>query len=294
MDYELFMGKANREKAFQTLIGILEGIHIDKEVNIAEMGELYNWRNEHDFYRNVSPFNEILEIIDDAFEDGILTVEEVNDIQFVCKAYEPDSRYYDLITASIQELHGLLQGILCDSKISALELSGLKHWLDDNSELEGTFPYDEVYSIIQKVLEDGIVDSEEEKMLKVLFSDFIDLDETYCIDKEIIAELKKELKISGLCAFAPDVLVKDNIFCFTGESEIMTRNEIAKTIESNGGYFKNSVSQKINYLVVGAEANSCWAFSCYGRKIEKAMELRKKGVPIVIIHEIDFWDAIVS
>lgn len=38
------------------------------------------------------------------------------------------------------------------------------------------------------------------------------------------------------------------------------------------------------------KGNPCWAYACYGRKIEKAMELRKKGAQILIVHEADFLD----
>ena len=40
--------------------------------------------------------------------------------------------------------------------------------------------------------------------------------------------------------------------------------------------------------------NEFWAFSCYGRKVEQAYEQRRKGHHIVIVHERDFWDALVG
>lgn len=55
------------------------------------------------------------------------------------------------------------------------------------------------------------------------------------------------------------------------------------------GIFNDNVVKTTEYLLVGNEGNPCWAFSCYGRKVEKAMELRKKGVNILIVHEDDFW-----
>ena len=48
----------------------------------------------------------------------------------------------------------------------------------------------------------------------------------------------------------------------------------------------------MDYLIVGADGNPCWAFACYGRKIEKAMELRKAGARIALVHESDFHDAV--
>jgi hypothetical protein len=40
--------------------------------------------------------------------------------------------------------------------------------------------------------------------------------------------------------------------------------------------------------------NEFWAFACYGRKVEQAYTQRRKGHHIVIVHERDFWDALVG
>ena len=55
---------------------------------------------------------------------------------------------------------------------------------------------------------------------------------------------------------------------------------------------KSIVTKKTDYLVVGNAGNPCWAYACYGRKIEEAMQLRKEGAKIVIVNETDFWDCV--
>ena len=52
------------------------------------------------------------------------------------------------------------------------------------------------------------------------------------------------------------------------------------------------VSRYLNYLVIGAEGNPCWSYACYGRKVEKAVELRRAGAQILLVHENDFHDAV--
>jgi hypothetical protein len=63
-------------------------------------------------------------------------------------------------------------------------------------------------------------------------------------------------------------------------------------VTSRGGWTHRNVTQDVTYVVVFDEGNPHWAFSCYGRKVEKAYTLRRKGHPISIVHEIDFWDAL--
>ncbi len=63
-------------------------------------------------------------------------------------------------------------------------------------------------------------------------------------------------------------------------------------ISALGGIPTKSLTKKTDYLIVGDNGNQAWAFACYGRKVEKALELRKNGHKISLIHEFDFMDAI--
>lgn len=65
-----------------------------------------------------------------------------------------------------------------------------------------------------------------------------------------------------------------------------------KTISDLGGIPTKTLTKKTDYLIVGDNGNQAWAFACYGRKVEKALGLRKSGHKISLIHEYDFIDAI--
>lgn len=41
------------------------------------------------------------------------------------------------------------------------------------------------------------------------------------------------------------------------------------------GIFNKNINQKTDYLLVGNDGKPYLEFSCYGRKVEKAIELRK-------------------
>jgi hypothetical protein len=64
----------------------------------------------------------------------------------------------------------------------------------------------------------------------------------------------------------------------------MARDRGAKVVES--------VSPDLDYLIVGVGGNPCWAYSSYGRRIEKALELRRQGSKLLIVHESDFFIAL--
>lgn len=280
------------DKSIHTLEGILKGISLDNKLNVLEFNEIHNWCEQHRDSSDIHPYNELIPLIDNALEDDELTEEEIKDILWFCNNLKTVNRYYDVITSDMQRLHGIMHGILSDNKIIDAEVKGLKNWIDENKHLIGCYPYDELNSILTTILLDGIITDEEINYLKVFFSQFIDTESSTSIDEEELANLKKEFSIEGVCSLSPNISFENKQFCFTGVSSRGTRNQIADVITALNGKFVNSVSKKTDYLIIGNDGNPCWAFSCYGRKVEAAVNLRKSGNRVIIVHENDFWDAI--
>ena len=290
-EYRRFTRPYEMQKSINGFRGLLEGISIDGIVDEAEFIELKNWYELHRYLIDRHPFNEILPAIDAALSDRILTFDEVEDLRWLCDQVS-SGEYYDLITSSIQTLHGVIHGILANNKVTDAEIANLQVWMDDHSVLKGTYPFDEIYSLVFSVMEDGTITDDERNILIAYFSEFVDTRNSYNLNEIELADLRQSYSVQGVCAKDPDILVIGKTFCFTGASSIATRNEIESIILKHGGLFVNSVSKKVQYLVVGADGTPCWAFSCYGRKIEKAISLRKTGQPIIIVNEHDYWKAI--
>ena len=275
------------DKTLNTLEGILIGISLDNDLNEHEVNELTGWCLTHAALANKHPYNELFTCIFSALDDNVLTLEEKDDILWLIRKLHSDSLYYDFITGDMQKLQGIIHGILSDGKITKSELDGLMDWMANNEQLTTYYPYDEIYALITDVLKDGIVSQDKENLLKVFFSEFANIGTE---KRPLTFEEKQCLTRQGICALAPDITVVDHVFCFTGKSTKATRSEIAETVENAGGIFHDAVTAKTDYLIVGNDGNPCWAFSCYGRKVEKAIDLRKKGNHILIVNEIDFWD----
>ncbi|MDD2487757.1 MAG: NAD-dependent DNA ligase LigA [Candidatus Gracilibacteria bacterium] len=92
----------------------------------------------------------------------------------------------------------------------------------------------------------------------------------------LIKDLLKEIRItipqkSGTSA--ENLIFSGKSFCVTGSFEAISRDEIHKIIEDNGGETRSSVSKNLDYLIVGSEA---------GSKLGKAQEL---GVKILSLDE---------
>ena len=97
---------------------------------------------------------------------------------------------------------------------------------------------------------------------------------------------------TGFYQIDPSIIIQEKTFCITGISKQYKRRELVEKIELYGGYVIDKINLKTNYLIVCDEKNTSWAFTCYGRKIEEAIKLRKQGLELILVHEYDFYDAL--
>lgn len=288
--YLKFTGRARMEKSINSLLGMIEGISIDKEVNSEEINFLSLWLEDHRALRDKHPFNEIIPYIEHSLSDGVLTEEEHQDLVWLCRRLM-SADYFDHVAKDLQRLHAVIGGVVADATISVEELRGLSDWIEEHDHLRGCWPYDEIGSLVTTVLADKQIDAQEHKMLFSYFSEFVAL-----LDERVITSppISEDGAVSGLCAVCPDISFEDSVFCFTGSSSRSPRATLKETVESLGGRVASTPSKRVDYLVIGADGNPCWAYACYGRKVEKAVQLRKAGVKLMIIHETDFHDAVLD
>lgn len=287
-EYFLFAGRSRLEKSINSLLGIIEGISVDSIINKAEVDFLELWLNEHSELRDRHPYNELIPVVESAVADNVLSVEEKQDVLWLCERLR-SAEFFDAVTADLQRLHAVLGGIAADGVVTEAELDGLSAWLADHGHLKTRWPYEEVASVITAVLADKKIDGHEQKLLSDFFGEF-----TAILDGRAVTSPKVlvEGNIIGLCAVCPEISFSGRSFCLTGTSYRYTRPEFSEKIKKLGGLVTNAVSGKLDYLIIGADGNPCWAYTCYGRKVEKAVELRKSGSRLLLVHENDLHDAL--
>lgn len=284
--------KAEFDKALFTLKGILEGILIDDEVNHDETLELLNWLSVNEALEKYKPFDEIIASLNSILEDGCIDDEEKEDLIWILRQFSDQGKYYDIITRSVQTLQGVCHGLLADNQITEAEVAGIVNWIEEHEFLEGTYPYDELHTLLNSILADMIITNDELNVLKAFLGEFVDCTVSYNVSQVEIDELKELYHIGGLCALNPDVTIQDHSFCFTGESDKASRHDMEQLVTEHGGRITKNVSGKTDYLVIGSKGSDAWAFACYGRKVEKALEIRRNGGKVIILKEDDFWSAV--
>ena len=283
--HRIFTQKSEADKALNTLKGILSGIVIDDVVNESEINNLKDWVSQHNLLIQRNQFKEFMSAINGYLHNEIPKSEFIQDLIYLCQAYESDNYYYNGITSDLQILNGLCQGILADNNVNDEEISGLNNWLTAHKHLNGLWPYDELNTIVENILADGIISLDDTELLHAFISQIAVNEKTNSAD-EILGDLL------SIYAVNPKVEISGKSFCFTGILQSYKRSEALKYVEQFGGKSTSNPSAITNYLVVGDIGNVSWAYTAYGRKIELAMKLRKSGHRIQIIRESDFKKAI--
>ena len=287
--YYRFTAPHRVEKSLNTLKGLLIGVAADGLVAPEERDALARWCSDNSDVMKRHPFNELADQLKTVIESDSSDVEDVRDVIWLCDQYAADNPRFDVLTTQMQELQGIVSGIVSDGVIVMSELERLGEWMDERQHLKPIWPFAEIEALCLEVMRDGQISDDEHRMLLTFFGEFLSR-EGHRVVEVPLNEL--DAPISGLCAVCPEVVIVNRLFCFTGKSQRSTRTKIADTVERLGGTFSNNVTQKTHYLVIGADGNDAWAFCCYGRKVEQAIQMRKAGSDVLIVHEVDFWDAV--
>ncbi|MDL2145455.1 BRCT domain-containing protein [Flavobacterium tructae] len=287
---KIYTSKSQADKAIGSLKGLLLGIQADGEVNEKEIIELRKWVSKHKQLVNRNPFNEFMTIIEETISNKIPPKETIEDLFWLCQKYESDSYYYNAVTTDLQILQGICHGILADGIITDKEIYDLQKWLNENEHLNTYYPYDEIRSLVLSVLSDNKINEEEKVVLMAFFKQFVQIQDDEVSQK--IQDTTIDVNIFGLCTSEPEVIFEGKTFCITGVLQRGNRENLHRDIIKFGGIPTDSITKKTDYLIVGDNGNPAWAFSCYGRKVEKAINLRKEGHTIMLIHEFDFSDLI--
>ena len=259
------------DKALNELAGLVYGIGGDNVITSEELVALDEWIQDNSDLDDDPQVAKCLEVLSGALEDRYITAIEYAQLLGVARPVER-SRMFTEATLAMQLLFGILEGIACDNVINEHELDTLVEWLKKHMHLTGVYPFDSILATVTDILKDGIITTVESDALIATIRRFTaPLESASCGCEE------EKVCISGKC------------FCLTGSFNHGEKSDVGKVIEAVGGVVVTSVSKKTDFLVVGGIGSTEWKFGNYGSKVSKALELKEKGVPIVIFSEADFF-----
>lgn len=177
----------------------------------------------------------------------------------------------------IDTLIGLCKGIIADGRVDQMEAEYLLSWLIQSRQCT-TNPI--IGNLLEKVggfLEDGVLDPDES-------SELLSILRKIAGEPSEVGELAKTTSLP-IDTPMPKIAFPGRTFLFTGTCAYGTRKEVQAATEALGGVNLQAVTKELNYLVLGTYVTDSWAHETYGRKIEKAMQYRSSGVPLIIVTE---------
>ncbi len=177
----------------------------------------------------------------------------------------------------VDTLIGISKGLVADGKLNQQEVEFLQTWLTQSQSQNENPIIINLLDKVNQILEDGVVDKEEsDELFKILKS--------FSGENAVVGEVAKTTNLP-LNIPEPKIIFRNNNFLFTGTCAFGTRKICQEEIERLGGVNANSVTKQLNYLILGTYVTDSWVHETFGRKIEKAVEYRDSGVPLVIVTE---------
>ena len=198
-----------------------------------------------------------------------------------------------LESRDISELIGLCKGVLADGVVSYQEAFCILQWLEEHPIVVDAWPASVLYQSLDNMLEDGSLDSDEEKALLDLLVGITGVPVRVEVaevteDSFVLDSMERTLNTSAtLPVHEPELglIFQDKNFVMTGKFVFGLRRECEAAVRERGGNTQKGVTKATNYLVVGEIGSAEWAHSSFGRKIEKAVYMREAGHDTYIVRE---------
>lgn len=268
-----------KDRALYGLKGILAGVVADQRLNEMELLFLDSWLQSQEHLSEDENVLAILTQVGEILEDGVISPDELGLMQTSIKQIitDKDSETPESV-GHIEELIGFLTGTASDGVLNDQEIKGISSWLERNEAVREVWPASVIVQRLAVILEDGIITDEEREDLlatvrQVTGTDTDESGLSYEASTEVWEDSVDDLTLSG------------SMFCLTGDFVSGDRESVDTMLRCLGAETNSSVNKGVNYLVIGTLASRDWLYTSHGRKIEKALLLKRAGSDIKIITE---------
>jgi NAD-dependent DNA ligase len=184
-------------------------------------------------------------------------------------------------TRDVSEMLGIAKGMLADGVVTSEEASYLNTWISNHPDSLVTWPHKILHSRLQQYFADGRIDEEERRELAEVLAALIGGTASILLGYEAATVLPLDTP-------PPELTWSDQVYVFTGRFAFGTRTQCEREVARRRGVVDSNVTRRTAFLIIGTFGSEDWAHSSYGRKIQRAVELRESGLPIRIVGE-DHW-----
>lgn len=177
----------------------------------------------------------------------------------------------------IQELNEAAGNVVYDGVVDDKEVTFLKDWLGRHTEYAKKWPFTKLFRLLEQVLEDGKVDSDERLQLLMFLTGISSFAEGESIFEE-----------------NPSVVFADHSFLFCGDLEIVTPERAGEDVKRLTGRVASTPDKSLDYLVVGNLGKGAWQDTGHAVVIRMVMDNKQEGADTQIVSEAEFVRTIVK
>lgn len=276
---EAFSFRKEKQRALYGLRGILSGVVADKKLNEKEFLFLDAWLQSQQFLAGDGEVLQILSRVGEILADGQISPQELHKMQdliatFLARTAEDSPGNVE----QINELMGFLTGIASDGVLNDSEINALTSWLDQHSSVRLIWPASVIIDRLNVILSDGII-SDEERI------DLLQTLQRITSSKHNPTGISYEASTEVWEDEVDEVAIADHVFCLTGDFVSGDRSAVETMLRLKGAELSPNVNKSVNYLVIGTLASRDWLYTSHGRKIEKALLLKRENIDIHVITE---------
>jgi len=270
-----FNRERNVAKALESMYGVLTGIISDKTLTNEEILFLDVWLKEQSYLRDDPDVIDLVYAIEDILADGKISHAERHELMDLIKnilAYRDDFVFFPEETKSQINIGlGVINGITADDALTDGEIKFLQQWIKDSHDLQSQWPFSNVFKVVKKALQDGVITKAERTEILNTLEDIVG------------GNIREDGSAIGKTTKLPFndveyIEFEGRHFCFTGKLLFGSRKQCEMEAKIRGGIIHKNVTRNLDYLVTGPIASRDWIYTSYGRKIEKAI---KNGSTII-------------
>ena len=186
------------------------------------------------------------------------------------------------VERDLSEMLGLAKGMLADGVVNDAEADFLRAWARNHQEAVAQWPLSLIFSRLESFYRDGRIDDIERAELGELLGALVGGTTSLLLGYEAPTMLPLDTPPPLIC-WGPD-----EVYVFTGRFAYGPRAVCEREVIDRASSCDGNVTRRTSFLVVGTFSSQDWAHSSYGRKIQRAVELRESGFAIRIVGE-DHW-----
>ncbi len=169
---ESYLASALRlRQAMHELEGLIRGVVMDGHVNGQELAALSEWIERTRPLATMAPFNEFVATAARIVADPHVDDHDKSDLMWLFSRLAAHNQLYSGVASDLQRLEGILAGVTADGVIHERERAGIEEWAEKCEPLLHVWPYDELATLLRRVLEEGRISPQERDTLLAQFHD---------------------------------------------------------------------------------------------------------------------------